>query len=414
MDHRNAGREIGVHTILAFEYADATARLAAGGFVLEDIGKVAKQLDDGSKWILDSITPSIAWSPLGAAVSLVNLSSVLFVDPNTTVVSGAQTGNDQAPFSTLGQALAASADNGTIMVCPPGFTDGIPIDVTKSVTIQGFGRSLLNTPDIFRYFRVPIPPLNVDIDGGGAICLVDVECQKNVEGLISVAEVTCATGSVVQLCNALAQIVFSGDRGTVVVLDPNPWGMDWLSITNGDLFSGPLSLHVDGTSTVTANIPMNSKKFTGLADGVDPQDSATVAQLSSLVTVMHDVDLTITATTTVDTRPALPVGPGRWKLIEIVLRMKVAVTSGGASAIVRVGSTSGGQEIVIDQTILPAASVGDIVGGFSLSTLGTDMSQATGFEAIYPASQSIYVDVTAAGAPEMGTLTAYLLWMALP
>ena len=135
----------------------------------------------------------------------------------------------------------------------------------------------------------------------------------------------------------------------------------------------------------------------------------------TLVTVQADIDLTTTAITTIDTRSASPTGPGRWKLVSIDLRVKVAVTGGGTpSATVKVGSTSGGQEVILSQTVLPAATVGSIVGGFALNTLGSDMSQINGFEAVYPASQIIYADVTASGPPATGTLTAYLLWQGLP
>lgn len=41
-------------------------------------------------------------------------------------------------------------------------------------------------------------------------------------------------------------------------------------------------IRTDGSSTVTADIPMNDNKLTGLADGVDPQDSATVNQIPSV------------------------------------------------------------------------------------------------------------------------------------
>jgi hypothetical protein len=45
-----------------------------------------------------------------------------------------------------------------------------------------------------------------------------------------------------------------------------------------------LPMTVDGTTTVTANIPMNSKKFTGLVDGTtDTQDSCTVKQMETHV-----------------------------------------------------------------------------------------------------------------------------------
>ena len=49
-----------IHRIHAYEYADASTRLAAVGFVSTDVGKVAHQLDDNSYWILSTITP-ITW-----------------------------------------------------------------------------------------------------------------------------------------------------------------------------------------------------------------------------------------------------------------------------------------------------------------------------------------------------------------
>ncbi len=56
-----------VHRIVSFTYADAAGRLAAvtADFTAEDIDKVAKQLDDGSRWTLDAISPAVVWSPLG-------------------------------------------------------------------------------------------------------------------------------------------------------------------------------------------------------------------------------------------------------------------------------------------------------------------------------------------------------------
>ena len=66
MEH---GKSVGsnVHSIVSFTYADSAERLAAvtADFTVEDIDKVAKQLDDGSKWTLDAISPAVVWSALG-------------------------------------------------------------------------------------------------------------------------------------------------------------------------------------------------------------------------------------------------------------------------------------------------------------------------------------------------------------
>ena len=69
MDHKKltSASAQGVHTIIAYVYADVTERTSATGFTVEDIGKVAKQLSDGSKWMLDSIAPSIVWTSFGGS-----------------------------------------------------------------------------------------------------------------------------------------------------------------------------------------------------------------------------------------------------------------------------------------------------------------------------------------------------------
>jgi hypothetical protein len=136
---------------------------------------------------------------------------------------------------------------------------------------------------------------------------------------------------------------------------------------------------------------------------------------TTLVTKAIDIDLTTTANTVIDTTPSSPSGSNRWKLMSIDLRLKVALSGGSTpSSVISVGSTSGGQQIVIDQTVVEATTLGTIIGGFSLTSLGTDMSQTNGFEAMYSASQDIYANVTQTGSPTTGTVTAYLLWQGLP
>lgn len=141
---------------------------------------------------------------------------------------------------------------------------------------------------------------------------------------------------------------------------------------------------------------------------------------SSYVTTYASVDLTAEQSAIIDVKPADPAGINRWKLLSIDLRVTDAIDvlegPGTPSAVVSIGSTEGGQEIVTNQTVDTTMPVGTIVGGLQLSTLGTDMSQATGFEAIYPAGQTIYATVTPSSdpAPDVGSLTVYMVWQLLP
>jgi hypothetical protein len=55
------------HPIHNWEYADTAARTGATGFASFDIGKVAKQLDDDTLWVLTATTPT--WQPLAGGTS---------------------------------------------------------------------------------------------------------------------------------------------------------------------------------------------------------------------------------------------------------------------------------------------------------------------------------------------------------
>jgi hypothetical protein len=54
-----------IHLVYTWEYADATARLAATGFVAGDVGKLAKQASDSTLWMLTDDSP-ITWVVLGS------------------------------------------------------------------------------------------------------------------------------------------------------------------------------------------------------------------------------------------------------------------------------------------------------------------------------------------------------------
>lgn len=85
-----------IHRIHNYEYADATERTAATGFVAGDVGKVAFQTDTGSFWALVAITPT--WVELTGTVAgagdfsavsdnvvPVNSGSMVFVDSGAAV-----------------------------------------------------------------------------------------------------------------------------------------------------------------------------------------------------------------------------------------------------------------------------------------------------------------------------------------
>lgn len=57
-----------IHRLANWEYATAVARLAATGFTADDIGKIAKQIDNNTFWELTAVTP--AWLQVGGGSNI--------------------------------------------------------------------------------------------------------------------------------------------------------------------------------------------------------------------------------------------------------------------------------------------------------------------------------------------------------
>lgn len=53
----------GIHIIQAFEYANAAARTGAAGLTAADVGKVARQLDNDTFWVLQNNAP-VTWAEI--------------------------------------------------------------------------------------------------------------------------------------------------------------------------------------------------------------------------------------------------------------------------------------------------------------------------------------------------------------
>lgn len=68
-----------VHIPYNWSYADSTARLAASGFVAAEVGKLARQLDDNSLWMLTDESP-VTWQDCAKPMSPVVVT--LHSDPN--------------------------------------------------------------------------------------------------------------------------------------------------------------------------------------------------------------------------------------------------------------------------------------------------------------------------------------------
>lgn len=59
----------GIHVPYQWSYATATARAAATGFVSTDVGKLARQIDNNTLWLLTNVTPTWAAVTVGTGLT---------------------------------------------------------------------------------------------------------------------------------------------------------------------------------------------------------------------------------------------------------------------------------------------------------------------------------------------------------
>lgn len=100
-----------IHVPYQWTYADAAARGAATGFVVTDVGKLARQLDDNSLWMLTDDTPE-TWVAVGGTIYTDEMARDAL---GTALVAGNNIDiavNDGADTITIGVEALTSVDIG--------------------------------------------------------------------------------------------------------------------------------------------------------------------------------------------------------------------------------------------------------------------------------------------------------------
>lgn len=109
--------------------------------------------------------------------------------------------------------------------------------------------------------------------------------------------------------------------------------VDWTTLTADFVAAWNLCLLRNGTSTVSADIPFNSKKITGLADGAAITDAATVGQVNAVSDavngLLYQVPVTKTANFTLDPATDLWVINNKTTAGNLVVTLPDATTNPG-------------------------------------------------------------------------------------
>lgn len=163
--HKNL-TEIDIHIPYAFSYANAGARTGATGFVSGDVGKLARQTDNNTLWMLTAITPT--WIAIGGS-STDELAKISSADTTASYLENkivAGSGIVLTKLNTgLNESIEVSCNNSSIIhfgnnsissttttrYLSPGWEDGLSSTSVISYEIPSTGafRNLFvrqNTP----------------------------------------------------------------------------------------------------------------------------------------------------------------------------------------------------------------------------------------------------------------------------
>lgn len=152
-----------VHIIYQWSYADASARTGATGFVSADIGKVARQEDDDSFWILIATTPT--WTEItGVGASGVYLAlaggtmagAIIMADNFVTRPILKDYGLEVYAHGSVSGAVSINVENGNVQTLTVTDTTTLSItnmtasgdscSVTVIITQDGSGGHTVNLP----------------------------------------------------------------------------------------------------------------------------------------------------------------------------------------------------------------------------------------------------------------------------
>lgn len=120
-----------IHIPYNWSYADAAARLAATGFIVADVGKLARQVSDNTLWMLTDESP-ITWAQVGGLTDSPFEMVIACSDESTPLVTGTTVITFRMPRGVTLTAVRAS-------LTTPATTGTLTVDINEG------GSSILST-----------------------------------------------------------------------------------------------------------------------------------------------------------------------------------------------------------------------------------------------------------------------------
>lgn len=357
----------------------------------------------------------------GVASDIPSLSNVSWIDAGTAVPLASRTGSIAAPYGTLAAAITAActagADN-AMMLCPGDYSgEGsgtLDFTATSFVThIMGLGRTPIKNTGSSAVVQLPGLTCSVTGSGtlfveragingaitrpGGTVCLIDVNAGFTITCGVFHCD-RCYLQDTVTVSSGTPQVTaveatFT-KSGTIISSSSTSLSLTRCAFTG----TNPVIAFTGSAGTVTVDAETRNAFFAAggtITNGTlvcSPQEAGLVAV--GYLTFNTSVG---TADLTAFTVAASPSGSKRFIVTAIEVTLDTVITGSG-NVTIRVGTTTGGNELLTDSTAWTNGTAQHTMHGDQTSQLGASMAVGTGYRAYLDASATIKMRATTAGA----------------
>jgi hypothetical protein len=144
--HGFLGTDQGIHIPYQWTYDDETEREAASGLVSTDVGKLARQLDDNSLWMLTDDDP-VTWKAVGGGSYPATVATVALTDQTADISDTNLDNTTEAGTYLINYYIFFTATDGSTVIVSVDF--GWADDAGSKILsdVNGYGLNLLRQID---------------------------------------------------------------------------------------------------------------------------------------------------------------------------------------------------------------------------------------------------------------------------
>jgi len=235
------------------------------------------------------------------------------------------------------------------------------------------------------------------VDGINGSIVVDYVIESNV----TQSGETTADGYTTSVSRVLCTGQSTASQNGVFVTGPSGWTRATDYDAANEVLQGRAIYVVSGK--LRANT-----YWTLTTSGAITVGSTSLTYLRSTRAVALALTVSLVANSGTTTNTAIVTLPANFKLTRFLGRLSTASVGAGGTSTIKVGTTSGGAELLTAWAITGGTAAGGLWGE-NPAEVGSDLSNALGYETTYSTAKTIYVQVATTGANiTAGVVTIYI------